>query len=107
MNTESGCYNLLGREFLPELLHVVGLVDFLDHVQSLSDQFLLDDLQQFVLLQLFTGHVQWKIVRVDNSSDEGQVLGHHVLEVVSDEDTSHEELDLFSAFTVIGEHVLG
>lgn len=54
---------LLCGVLLPELL-VVVLADFLDHVQCLSDQLLLDDLQEFVLLQGLTGNIQREIVRV-------------------------------------------
>lgn len=62
------CFNkpdecLLCGVLLPELL-VVVLADFLDHVQCLSDQLLLDDLQEFVLLQGLTGNIQREIVRV-------------------------------------------
>lgn len=49
--------HLLCGVLLPELL-VVVLADFLDHVQCLSDQLLLDDLQEFVLLQGLTGNIQ-------------------------------------------------
>lgn len=48
---------LLCGVLLPELL-VVVLANFLDHVQCLSDQLLLDDLQEFVLLQGLTGNIQ-------------------------------------------------
>ena len=54
--------DLLGRVFLPEFLDIVDGIDLLDHIKSLSDQFLLDDLQEFVLLESFTRDIQWKII---------------------------------------------
>lgn len=80
-----------------------------------------------MLLQSFSGHVQWKVIRVDlakqspldlteykntiqaehtiyymvcifqpagthHSLDKVQVLGHHVVEVVCDEDSSDKQL---------------
>ena len=94
-------------EFLPEFLHVFILGDLFDHVQSLTDQFLLDHLQEFMLLKRFTTHIQWKIIRVYNATDERQVLGHHVFKVVSDEDTSHIQLDLVHFLAILGEQIVG
>ena len=55
--------NLLCRIFLPEPV-VVFIANFLDHIQGLPDQLLLDDLEQLVLLESFTRHVQWQVVRI-------------------------------------------
>ena len=50
-----------GAVLLPELL-VVLLVHLLEHVQRLPHQLLLNDLQQFVLLEHLTRDVQWKVI---------------------------------------------
>ena len=52
-------------------------------------QLLFDDLQDTVLLQQLTRHVQRQVVAVNNSLDEVQVPGQQVLEVVCDEHTAH------------------
>ena len=83
--------DLLCAVFLPELF-VVFLADFLDHVEGLADKFLLDDLEQLVLLEGLAGDVQGKIIRVHDSADERQVLRHHVLKVISDEHAAHKHL---------------
>ena len=98
--------HLLSAVLFPEV-HVLVFVDLLDHVQSLAHQLLLDDLEELVLLQGFTGHVQWQIVGIHNTADEGQVLGHHVLKVVRDEDAAHVQLDLVNLLAVVLEHVVG
>ena len=53
----------LGAVLRPEVL-VFLLIDLLDHIQRLAHQFLLYHLQQFVLLQGLTRHVQWQIIGV-------------------------------------------
>ena len=42
-----------------------------------------------------------------HSPDEVQVLGHHVLKVISDKHTSYIQLDLVRGLGVVGEHVGG
>ena len=81
--------------------------DLLDHVEDLADELLLDDLEELVLLEVLAGDVQRQIVRVHDSVHEAQVLGHHVLEVVGDEDATDEELDVLHLLAVVGEHVVG
>ena len=76
----------------PESFGVLIDIDFLDHIESLSDQLLLDDLEELVLLEGFTGYIQWKIIGINNTSDELEVFWHHVGEVIGDEDTSDVHL---------------
>ena len=40
-----------------------------------------------------------------HSPDEGQVLGHHVFKVVSDEDPAHVHLDVVHLLAIVLEHV--
>ena len=98
--------NLLCAVLLPEV-SVLFLVDLLDHVEGLTDELLLDDLEELVLLESLTRHVKWEIIRVHNSTDKGKVLGHHVFKVVGDEDTSDVKLDLVNLLPIVGEHVIG
>lgn len=77
---------------LPEGFCVLIDVDLLDHIKSLSDELLLDDLEELVLLEGFTGDVQWEIIRIDNTSDELEVFWHHISEVIGDKDTSNIHL---------------
>ena len=61
--------NSLCTKLLPELVVFVR-VQFLDHVQHLSDQFPLDHFEQFVLLQGFTADVEGEVVTVHLEGDE-------------------------------------
>ena len=55
---------LLGAVLLPELLVLVS-VDLLDHVERLANELLLDDLEQLVLLESLTRHVQRQIIGIN------------------------------------------
>ena len=55
-----------------------------------------DDLEDLVLLESLSGDVEGEILRVDDSSDEVEVLGDQILTVVHDEDSSNVELDVVS-----------
>lgn len=82
-------------EGLVELLEVVlVLSDLADEVHALLDDVLADDLENLVLLEGFTGDVEGKILRVDDTLDEVEILGDEVLTVVHDEDTTDIELDV-------------
>jgi hypothetical protein len=76
---------------LPKLVEFIGWY-FLKHVQHFSHQFLLNDFQQFVLLQHFTRNIQRQIVAVHEAPNEGQIFGQHILEVVRDEHPSDIQL---------------
>lgn len=60
-----------------------------------------------MLLKIFTRNVQWQIVGVDQSTDERQVFGKHVLEVVGNKYSADIELDVFSGLSVVLESVAG
>ena len=47
-----------------------------------------------MLLKCLSGDIQWKIIRVNNNLDKTEVVGHHILEIVTDEDTSDIHLDI-------------
>ncbi len=70
-----------GAILLPELLVLLG-INFLEHLKSLADKLLLDDLQQLVLLEGLAGHVQRQVVRVNNTAEELQILGNKVIELI-------------------------
>lgn len=93
-------------EFLPEFIDVLILGDLFDHVQSLADKLFPDDLQELVLLEGFTTYIQRQVIRVNNTTDEWQVLRHHVFKVVSDEDTTYIQLDLVHFLPVLREEVV-
>ena len=54
----------VGAELLPKLL-VRLLIHLLEHVQGLPHQLLLDHLEQLMLLEHLTRHIQGKIIRVN------------------------------------------
>ena len=86
--------HLLGRVFLPEFLDIVDGIDLLDHIKSLSDQFLFDDLQEFVLLESFTRDIQWEIIRIDDTTNELKIFWHHIGEIIGNENTSDVHLNI-------------
>ena len=71
------------------LYHLLGLIVFPS------------DLQELVLLECFSGDIERKIIGVNNTLDKAEIAGHHVLEVVSDEDPSDVQLDILSCLFVL------
>jgi hypothetical protein len=67
-----------------------------DKVHGLLHKVLADDLEDFVLLESFTGDVKRKIFRVDDTLDEVEVLGNEVLTVVHDEYTADVEFNVIA-----------
>jgi hypothetical protein len=65
-----------------------------EHIHALLDDVLSDDLEDLVLLEGLSGDVEGEVLRVDDTSDEVEVLGDEVLAVVHDEDSSDVELDV-------------
>lgn len=63
-------------------------------------------LEDLVLLQRLTRDVQGQVLRVDDTLDELEVLGHELLAVVHDEDAAHVQLDVVALALVAAlEHV--
>mmetsp|Transcript_18458 Transcript_18458/g.37458 ORF Transcript_18458/g.37458 Transcript_18458/m.37458 type:complete len:404 (-) Transcript_18458:1041-2252(-) len=103
---EFGEFGAVGRIFMDAQLEVLRerLVEFVvgvfifsevvKHFDALLDQILLDDTKNLVLLKGFTRNVERKILRIDNSLDEGQPLGHQILAVVHDEYATDIQLNV-------------
>mmetsp|Transcript_10221 Transcript_10221/g.17142 ORF Transcript_10221/g.17142 Transcript_10221/m.17142 type:complete len:299 (-) Transcript_10221:502-1398(-) len=49
-----------------------------DHVDRLADNLLLDNLENLALLESFTVHVEWKVIRVNHTTDESEVARHEI-----------------------------
>merc|ERR1719468_952815 len=82
-------------KLLVELLVVVFVLSNLLHsLHNLLDNVLTDDLEDLVLLEHFSGDVEWKILRVDNTLDKVQILRDDLLTVVHDEHTSDIQLNV-------------
>ena len=82
-------------ERLVELVEVVLVLrNLAEEVHALLDKVLADDLEDLVLLERLTRNVERKILGVDDTLDEVEVLGDEVLAVVHDEDTADIELDV-------------
>jgi hypothetical protein len=82
-------------EGLVELGEIVFVFSNLtDKVHGLLHKVLADDLEDFVLLESLTRDVKRKILRVDDTLDEVEVLGNEVLTVVHDEYTADVEFDV-------------
>ena len=82
-------------EGLVELAEIVLVFSNLaEHVHALLDNVLADDLEDLVLLEGFTRNVERKVLRVDNTLDEIEVLRDEVLAIIHDEDTANVEFDV-------------
>merc|ERR1719468_806740 len=89
-------------KLLVELLVVVLVLSNLLHsLHNLLDNVLTDDLEDLVLLEHFSGDVEWKILRVDNTLDKVQILRDDLLTVVHDEHTSDIQLDIVLLLLVL------
>ena len=92
-------------------LLVVVVLPFLgelaDHVESLTNELLLDDFEAGVLLQGLAADVQGQGVGVDDALDEREVLGQEFVELVGDEHAADVELERRSLVVVVVEEVLG
>ena len=60
-----------------------------------------------MLLKSFARYIERKVIRVNHTSDKVQVAWHHVLEVVSDEDTSDIQLDVVRESAILVEGLIG
>ena len=60
-----------------------------------------------MLLQRLPDDVERKIVAVDDTLDKVEIVGHHVLEVIGDEDPPDVELDLVLLLAVLVEALAG
>lgn len=81
-----------GAVELVEELAILG--NLVEHLESLLDDVLADDLHDLGLLKGFTRKVERKILRVDDTLDEGEPLGDEVGAVVGDEDAADVKLDV-------------
>mmetsp|Transcript_10205 Transcript_10205/g.21062 ORF Transcript_10205/g.21062 Transcript_10205/m.21062 type:complete len:538 (-) Transcript_10205:37-1650(-) len=72
---------------------------FTNEVKSFAGQLLLDNLENLVFLEGFAIHIEWKLVRVDDTIDETEVLGQQT-EFITNQNTSNVEpygaLDIFN-----------
>ena len=60
-----------------------------------------------MLLESFSRDVQREVIGVHDALDEAQVVGHHVFEVVRDEDPPDVELDVLPGLAVLVEGLAG
>jgi len=94
-------------ELFVEFLEVFSIFGYLlEELEALLGDVLLDDLQDFVVLEILSGDVEGEILGVNNTSDEAKIFRDEVFAVVHDEDSSDVELDVI--FLLLGfEHVEG
>lgn len=92
------------RELSIELFVVFRILgQSVEQLQTLFDNVLADDLQDFALLQHLTGDVQWKILGINDAFHEVEVLGDELFAVFHDEDSSHIQLDVVLHFAILEE----
>jgi len=103
MNSE---FEVLSELFV-ELLIVLGILNQLrDHIDASLGDVLLNDLQNLVVLQEFSGDIQGQVFRVNDSLNKIEIFWDQVLAVVHDEDSSDVQLDVV-LFLLGFEHVEG
>merc|ERR1719474_434430 len=91
-------------ELLIELLEVVLVLrQLLNQLKNLLDKILPDDLENLVLLEHFSGDIEGKILRINNTLDKVEVLWDELLAVVHDEDSSNVQFDVVLALLVLEE----
>ena len=66
----------------------------MEELKALLCQILLDNLQDLVVLEILSGNVQGKILRVNDTSNKAEVLRYELLAIVHDEDSSNIKLDV-------------
>merc|ERR1712106_985050 len=82
-------------ELVVELFVQFGILsNFVEHFKALFDNVFADDLENTRVLQHFTGNVEGKILRVDDTLDEVEIVGNEVGAVVHDKHATHVELDV-------------
>jgi hypothetical protein len=78
----------------------------LEEFEALLGDVLLDDFEDLVVLEILSGDIERKVLRINYSPNEAEVLRDEFLAVVHDEDSSHVKLDV--VFLLLGlEHVEG
>jgi hypothetical protein len=88
--------DVLAEGFIELVKVLLILRDLLEHLKTLLDEVLTDDLQDLVLLEHFTRNVKREIFGIDDTLDEAEPFGHQILTVIHDEDTTDVELDVVS-----------
>jgi hypothetical protein len=68
--------------------------DLADEIHRFLHKVFADDLEDLVLLESLTRNVEGKILRVDDTLDEVQVLWNEVFTIVHDEDSADVKLDV-------------
>jgi len=80
---------------LVEFLVILSiLLNFNEHFQALLDNILLDDFEDLVLLEGFSGDVQGEIFRIYYSLNKGEPFWDEFFTVVHDEDSSDIQFDV-------------
>ena len=69
-------------------------MDFGEQFQDFFNNVFLDDFENLVLLQEFSGNVKRKIFRIDDSLNEAEAVRDQILAVVHNEDSSDVEFDV-------------
>jgi len=86
--------DVLGKLFV-EFLEVFGIFsDVLEKFDAFLNDVLLNDFQDLVLLQVFSGNVQGKIFRINDSFDKGEAVWNEFVAIVHDEHSSDVKFDV-------------
>ena len=91
-------------ERLVELVEIVLILgDLAEEIHALLYDVLTDDFEDLVLLQGFTGDIEGKILRVDDTTDEVEVFGNDVLAIIHNEYTTNIEFDVVALLLCLKE----
>jgi len=87
-------FKVLGELFV-EFFVIFGVFsDFREKFNTFFNDIFFDDLQDFILLEEFSGDVKGEIFGVDNSFNEGETVGDQVFTVIHDENSSDVQFDV-------------
>merc|ERR1712137_298720 len=77
-------------ELLVELFIIILLFgNFGEHLEAFLDEILFDHAENLILLQGFTGDVEWQILGVNDALNKVQPLWHEFVTIIHDEDAAN------------------
>lgn len=84
--------------FVKLLIVFIVLSDFGDQLETFLHDVFADNLEDFILLQRFTGYIEGQIFRVDDTFHKVKIFGDKIFAVVHDEDPTDIKLDVVALF---------
>jgi hypothetical protein len=93
--------DVLGKRLVKFTERLLVLGNLLEHLNTLLDKVLADDLEDLVLLQHLSRNVEGQVLGIDNTLDKVEPLRDQVLAVVHDKHSTHIKLDVVSLLLLL------